>query len=441
MCFDLLNNDKAHNERIGQLLLAALQSTVEQLPFLAGSVVPVSKDQAWLHELLPQGAAYLETQDLSRELSFDSLRKASFSAALLDTDQLCPFPDPVYIRDGPIDVCRLRATFIDGGLLLVISIVHTVCDGRGISDVMRIFADEIRRAQSAGFTGSSAVHENRPEQFYSFDRTALLSAHGRFGDIENHPSLTTSPLAFPRDPAGTKKVCANFHISSSSLASLKENASSVFPNAASRISTHDAIAALIWHSIILARHNAGILPDDATTNFTQAVDCRTHLGLPRPYYGNVIYGYKTSLALSDFSSSPKNFNSAKSPGLQTVAHAIRTATDGVTADRFRDVLALVERARMEKKTLRPSLLQDFSIGSVFLISYWRFEMYDLDFGAALGGKIEAFRLPSRGLIPGVPVVLPRLPDGSCEFLINEPEEVMKYLAEDSVLQTFVTRRG
>ena len=81
---------------------------------------------------------------------------------------------------------------------------------------------------------------------------------------------------------------------------------------------------------------------------------------------------------------------------------------------------------------RPSVTDDFSIGSILFVSYFRFEMLVIDFGE-VGGKIEAFRLPFRGLLTGVPVVLPRLPDESCEFVITEQEEAMRLLAEDDIL--------
>lgn len=89
---------------------------------------------------------------------------------------------------------------------------------------------------------------------------------------------------------------------------------------------------------------------------------------------------------------------------------------------------------------RPSVIDDLSIGSILFVSYFGFEMHDIDFGEALGGKIEAFRIPSKGLLPGMPVVLPRLPDGSCEFVINEQEEAMRLLAEDEIFQRYANKR-
>lgn len=461
LCFPLPNNSIEHNEHIARLLLAALQSTVEDLPFLAGSVVPFSKDQPWLHDLRPQGAAYLEVRDLSRDIKYLDLRKTRFSSTLLDTEQLCPLPEAIYIRDGPVDVCRLRANFVDGGLLLVFSVIHTVCDGRGISNVLKIFADKFRKAQIGELTSRFTGHEEIPKHAYSSDRTSMLSGNGLPGAIENHPGWTTSPLPVHGGFASTNTLCTTFHISCDSLRALKTAASSSSPPSpasdnfkishtldvqqslsseqASSISTHDAIASLIWRSTILARHRAGILSDCTITHFSQAVDCRSRLRLPEPYFGNAIYGIKTSLALPHLACTTDSFDASRVSGLHAAAHAIRAEVSSATADKFRDLLGFVERTDMEILT-RPSVLEDLSISSILLVSYFGFEMHKLEFGEALGGKIEAFRIPSRGLLPGMPVVLPRLPDGSCEFVISEQEEVMKFFAEDEVFQRFASKQ-
>ena len=467
LCFPLPKNSIEQNEHIVRCLLAALRSTVEELPFLAGSVVPFSKDQPWLHDLHPKGAAYLEVKNLSQEIKYADLRKARFSSTLLDSEQLCPLPEAVYVRDGPIDVCRLRANFVDGGLLLVVSIVHTVCDGRGITDVLNIFADKLRKAQVGELMSHFTVHKEMPLYTYSSDRNTILSGNGLSGAIENHPAWTTSPLALHGGSARTKTLCTTFHINSESLRALKQAASSLPPSSsasasasasatinisppsdgqqipsfdqASSISTHDTIAALIWRSIMLARHRAGILSNCTTTHFSQAVDCRTRLQLPEPYFGNVIYAIKTSLALHHLACVTDSGDASRISGLQAAARAIRAEVSAATADRFRDLLGFVERTNMKILT-RPSVLDDLSIGSILFVSYFGFEMHDIDFGEALGGKIEAFRIPSRGLLPGMPVVLPRLPDGSCEFVVNEQEEVMRLLAEDETFRRYASKQ-
>ena len=60
LCFSLSKDTQQNKEYITQMLHTALKATVNKLPFLAGSVVPLSKDQPWLHDLRPSGAAYLE---------------------------------------------------------------------------------------------------------------------------------------------------------------------------------------------------------------------------------------------------------------------------------------------------------------------------------------------------------------------------------------------
>lgn len=85
LMFSFAKYQQRAEQHIAHLLLAALRSTVDELPFLAGSVVPFSKDQPWLHDLRPHSAAYLEIKDFSQEISFQNLRKARFSSPLLDT--------------------------------------------------------------------------------------------------------------------------------------------------------------------------------------------------------------------------------------------------------------------------------------------------------------------------------------------------------------------
>lgn len=459
LCFPLPNNSDKQNQYIFHLLLTALQSTVRQLPFLAGSIVPFSKEQPWLRDIRPHGAAYLEVQDLSHEISFLDLRNSQFSPSLLDTKQLCPFPDPVYSRDDPIDVCRLRANFVDGGLLLVVSIIHTVCDGHGITDVLEIFAEKLREAQTNKNPNHPKANKDAQEPPYSLDRTSLLSGLGLPGVIENHPAWTASPLNFNPGPVTMAPSCSIFHISSDSLRALKQAASTLLPSSsasavadvlhlppdqqipssdqATSISTHDAIAALIWRTIMFARYRAGVLSSQAITSFSQAVDCRTRLGLPDPYFGNAIYGIKTSLALPRLAPAIERFDRPQIPGLQAAARAIRTEVVSATGDKFQDLLAFVERTQAEVHT-RPSVLDELSTGSIMLVSYFGLEMYGMNFGAALGGKIEAFRLPSQGLVPGIPVVLPRLPDGSCEVVINERDDVTKFLADDELFRRFTS---
>ncbi|KAL8626924.1 hypothetical protein Q9189_007386, partial [Teloschistes chrysophthalmus] len=453
LAFRLSVSNQEHTDRIVRQLYRALKSTVEDIPFLAGAIVPWSEAQPWLHNISPQGAAYLEVQDLSQELSFSDLYSKHFPPSLLDATALCP--------SGKADICRFRATFIDGGLLLAVSISHTVFDGRGITEVMKTLAGNLRNAPTESLSqpaahahpgGFANQDQTKYRDCYSCDRTMLVSGQGRIGAIESHPGLTTSNLDLPSS-SGISTRCHVFCISSESLLELKKAASpySSSTNTAAGssqqehgqsqvsdhppwISTHDAIAALMWRSIILARHRAGII-DQQETFFSQAVDCRAHLGLPKPYFGNVAYITRCSSTVSNLKGATGDTDDHSPSGLRAAAQAIRKEVNNVTEEKFRDLMGFLERTEMETSTIT-STADTWSTRSVFLLSYYGFEMYDIDFGEALGRRIEAFRLPSQGVLLHVPVILPRLPDGSCEFIINEQREVMDLLVEDQTFRSF-----
>lgn len=360
-----------------------------------------------------------------------NLRKSKFASSLLDADLLCPFPAATYIKDGPVDVCRIRANLVDGGLILAVQVIHTVFDGRGILEVLKLFANNFRKAQTGELPTGEAIQTSK----YSFDRTSVLSGKGFHGDIANHPCWTASTLSFHGGFAKTKNVCTNFHISADSLRTLKESmsAGSDLP-----ISTHDAISALIWRSLIVARYKAGIITSESRpdVHFSVSVDCRSRLNLPDPYFGNAIYGIKSSIPLTPLLANQDDHF----PALKEAARAIRTEITSVTGAKFLDLVAFVERTESKMLT-RLSIIEDLALGTVMLISYFGFDMHGLDFGLALGdGKIEAFRLPAQGLVPGVPVLFPRLPDGGAEFVVCESEEVMRGLGEDEVFGRFVGKQ-
>ncbi|KAL6712720.1 hypothetical protein ACLMJK_009743 [Lecanora helva] len=447
LCFALPENNKESNAKITQLLVEALRNTVEELPFLAGSIVRPNKAIPWLHDIRAEGATRLEVRDYTQEISFADLHKDHFPSASLNSQKLCPFPRAVYNRDEdhPADVCRLRANFVDGGLLLVISIVHTVCDGSAITAVLELFADKFRKAQTGELAPHATSNGHTAKPIYVFNRTSVMHGNGGQGAIENNPWVATTPVKRPLFFPDTKTICTNFYISKESLIRLKNAASpplSTPPTTNGHhvsdsqatvpyISTLDAVSALIWRSIMLARHHAGIIPWEKPTNLICPVDMRSRLDLPVPYYGNAVTGHMSTL-------SPAELGTPS--GLKTAATAIRTGITNSTPDRFRDLLDLTKRVSSHSY-VRMSLVEDLMGSGMFMTSYWGYKMHELDFGEALGGRMEAFRLPSAGLIPGMPVVLPRLLDGGCEVVVSEGEEVMRALEGDEVWRGFVGREG
>ncbi|PTB66756.1 putative enoyl-CoA hydratase/isomerase family protein [Trichoderma citrinoviride] len=408
LCFALPDN--ADKEQIIDQLHIALHYTVQQIPFLAGSLVPRVEDEGkrpWLRTISSAGAAYLDVVELSDQLSFSFFAESNFDQQLFDADQLCSLPQVAYVQEEPVNVCRFQATFIEGGLLLAIQILHTVVDGRGVTDCIRIFADNFRRAQS----GAIGHPLETATSVYSLDRSALLSADGAVGDEEKHPAFTTSPLVSGKF-IGVENGCHTFHMSAKALEALKK-AATPQPGAedATWISTGDAIAALIWRSVMLARLRAGLLPADATVVMTQPLDVRAMLGLPEPYFGNAFYITRPSLPLSALAD-PED-------GLRTAAKALRTDIKSMTGDKFRDFLGLAERSALAEP-IRLSTMGDAATTAITYSSHFAFNVHELDFGPAFGdGRVKAFRHPARGTMPGAVIVMPKLQDGGL-IQLNRP---------------------
>lgn len=450
LCFSLPNLSRADATYDGKkgdivrLLHTALKSTVNQLQFLAGSIVPYSKAQPWLRDIRPYGAAWLDIKDLSSEISFGTLRASNFSQHLLDPDVLCSLPKEIYFQEDPVDVCRFQANFVDGGLLLTVHVIHVVCDGRGITNVLQLFAEQFREAQNGARVGEKLTSTCVPSEAGRFDvdRRKLVCGHAGQVNIENHPIWTLArrspptPVS-PQVKPSTKTsnpISKTFHIDAHMVSALKSAASR---NSEVTVSTHDAISALIWRSIMIGRCRAGIIDilnrssDDIQTHLGMAIDCRSRLNLSPTYLGNAIHCTRITLPLSHLEPSATDDEG----GLRIAAQSVRRQISQTTGESFRDVLSVVE-ATMNTHQLTMSLQADFQGCSMFLVSYWSFEMYDLDFGEALG-RIEAFRMPLRGLLLGIPAIMPRLKDGGCEFMICEQSEVIQWMMADATFCRYV----
>ncbi|KAI0912701.1 putative enoyl-CoA hydratase/isomerase family protein [Ustulina deusta] len=429
LCFEL--PPAADKTRITGYLHAAFHHTVQRVPFLAGSIVPFSPDQGgrpWLRNMVPQGAARLVVKDLSNELSFSELAKANFAQHLLDTEKLCPLPKTAYVQEEPVDVCQFQANFVDGGLLLVVSIIHIAADGRGVTEIIKIFAEQLRTAQSTPDVTEPLVTR---DTVYRSDRTALVSGNGVPGAIENHEAWTSSPINSHGQIAGVKNSCQMLRITAKGLARLKRITAEPSHGPDDWVSTNDAISALIWRSIMVARSRAGILPADATAYVSQPLDCRAHLGLPQPYFGNVLYMTKSSMPLDVLSNTET--------GLAAAARILRAQIKGMTAEKFRDLVGFAERTALDSHT-RMNIIEDLPTGGIILTSHFKFALHELDFGPSFAnsgdGHMSALRLPAGGTMAGAVIVMPRLPDGSCEFMVTEKDATIAALLEDEFFKQF-----
>lgn len=406
-CFSLGRN--ADKESLVGHLHVAFHHTVQRVPFLAGSIVPSLEGGNHQRKVVPQGVARLDIRDLSHKLSFDRLAEEGFSQHLL-AEVLCS------TEDNTPHVCLFEANFIDRGLLLVVSISHIVADGRGVTEMIKIFAQNLCKAQ-AGLIGYPL---ETTQEVYRSDRRRIVTGNGVPGPVEAHPALTSAAAGTHSRLADVGTCCRTYRIGADALVALKKAASSAANN--SWISTNDAISAFIWRSIMVARHRAGFLDAGNEVHVAQPVDCRALLGLEEPYFGNAIYMTQGSLPFADLADA--------ATGLSAAARIIRAQIRTATAERFRDVVGCSERAEQEPHT-RMKIADDVLAGGIILTSHFKFGLHQVDFGPAFEGRqVKALRFPVRGTMVGAVIVLPRLPDGSCEFMITEQGRTVECLVDD-----------
>ncbi|KAH8588892.1 putative enoyl-CoA hydratase/isomerase family protein [Bisporella sp. PMI_857] len=426
LCFSL--PQKADKEMIISHLHIALHYTVQDLPFLAGSIVPVSLEEEshpWLCNIVPKGAARLDVKDLSDKLSFAALVESNFSHDLLNTDELYSPHKAVHVQHSHRDVCRFQANFIDGGLLIAVSVIHIVADGRGVTEIIKIFAEHFRKAQS----GELGYPLDMTKDVYRFNRTEIVTGNGIPGSIEAHAAWTSTAANTHSQLVDIEtSCCRTYRISAEALMALKNAA--ILTSAASNswISTNDAISAFIWRSIMVARHRAGFLGADKEVHIAQPVDCRARLGLDKPYFGNVLYMTQSTLPFSDLAD-PRS-------GLSVAAQIIRAEIQLATAEQFRDIVSYAEQTKQETQT-RMKIIDEISTAGIILTSHFKFGLYEIDFGPAFEGRrVKALRFPARGTIAGAVIVLPKLLDGSCEFMITEQKRTIDCFADDEIFCRF-----
>jgi trichothecene 3-O-acetyltransferase len=403
---------------------SGLQALVNRCPMLGGIVVPLPPDEAkngkedW-RTIVPDKGMELVVRDLRTKLSsFDELEAAGFAALQLPYDLLTTVPRNIG-NDRPYNAFKVQFSAIEGGSIITVSLSHSVGDGSGTNELTRALAEETKLAQtSSGGTTTSGV---LPEAAAMMDRSALrkLKSGSPF-DIKDHPAYRwdyppsanfsqpkkASPHPFA---ASAPETAVLLHISPASLEKLKADATA--PDAPF-ISTHDAIAALIWRSTLLIRSRrstaAQNLPPSTLGSVFLPSDARRHLKLTESYIGNCVYQLTATLDLGTLLSPS---------GLKHAASAIRRAISAVTPEKVSSLLAMTN-----EKWPHWGFMESYATTGVAMGTDWTSGMlYAQDWGDAFGPLIR-YRYPGAVGSAGC-CILPKLPDGSAELTVGiMPEE-------------------
>lgn len=427
---------------------AGLKALVLHCPILGGTIAPLplgttTDGQEDWRTIVPGPGIELVVRDLRKSIaSFEELEADNFSPVNLPYDLLVPIPKD--IDNGlPFAACKVQFSTIERGTIFTFSMSHSVADGSGTNELMHILSKEVRLADEPSRGAAVNVNENRVG--LGQDRGVLRSITSEAAfDIKDHPAFrwkskstnppVTAPL-LPEEPpihhpfeATSPEIPVLLRISCAGLAQLKADAT--LPGAAPLISTHDALCALIWRSVLLIRSQryASVpqrLPASTLVNLFMPSDARRHLDLPASYIGNSVYQLAAVLDLGTLLSPS---------GLQYAASAVRRAIASVNP-----ALVSSYMTRLKEEWIDWQFMSTASTTGVAMGTDWSSgSLYSDDWGEAFG-PVVSFRYPG-GVGDAFTCVLPKLPDGGAEVVVAVMPDEVGVLTSDEGFGKYIEAR-
>jgi hypothetical protein len=388
-----------------EVLKQGLQKLTERCPPLGGKVVSIEhlvEEQHGWKKVIPGPGIKLVVRDLRSELKYADLEAREFPAEALICEQVVPI-SPAPIMEGEAPGSVFQYTWIDGGALLAVGIDHPITDGNGMNTIMGMLAEECRRAQSG--QPSPKTYEPRDATVLGTDRSLIRSLENNAKNSPNyHRSYTfldQPPLHVEEKIESDPKMDTDmymFQILPEKLVELKNAASTN----GLKISTHDALSALTWRSVMISRYKAGVIKDlDTEVEFHLPTDVRGLLGLDKDYVGNAVYFITCTMRLREL---------IQPDSLPKAAALIRKQLSARNADLIAGyhslVKSLADLSQMTFGWIQNVTTTAFAIGS----SWKANQMYGADWGSAFG-PVMRFRSPDVGffgVFRGLAFVCPRV---------------------------------
>ncbi|KAK0658208.1 hypothetical protein DIS24_g4882 [Lasiodiplodia hormozganensis] len=427
-------------EEAARVLRAGYSATKKQLPVLAcEAVVDTEWKQAGVMKLKKMADGEIEdivVKDLrgpgAFPMGYAELKEKGFPVAAFEADVVCR--RSVWPTAGErLPISLVQANFIPGGLILSWCILHMVGDGKTFYTWTQVWARECQRAQRADLPPVDL-----PAALFD-DRELLMQSSGRnAGRLEDHPEYTLLPFTPPGAPP--KMMATNhrgqvFYLSKAALEALKAEASpanATQPSAQKWISTNDAVSALLWRTVMAVQFPLDRLEGDPVSVFNIAIDGRLRTNPP-------VHERTLGCFLEYVGIKLPIRRMLKTLNLADIAVEIRKAIQKADKDFTDDVTALIEKLD-DVDRLVPTAFLDVPGFNCVQSSWINFALYDLDWGNALGGRIEAVRSPDVGVLNGLQVVLPVLPDGGLEILMGVEESCLHRLMRDPLWTRYAEAR-
>lgn len=442
LCFQM-PPDQSSRQIFGYLK-QGLQETIEQFPFISGSLATKdgAKEGSLQVNIGPESGVAFGFRDLSQlpianDLTFEKLRQCHFPPSMVESPELCIAPDAKTIESAVRQpVFLAQATFVRGGVLLFFAHSHQIADVTGTNSIMRTWSQNV----SAITTGVTPhISEALRQSSLDADRRRLSN-----GDVDKSIPESSFPMVIDRSDVGTRPLPAKvpnqdqnpsmiWYVDKARLQDLKNLARPIEGKDA-YISTLDALNALMWRAICRARRlrERGI----PISRLFFVCDIRSKLQPPiRPDSTcNATMKLHAAQACADIQ------DQDLATSLAACASSIRLAIRNFSQSLFETWIAYVKSA--------PSFLslkakENLCHGpDVVVTDHSKVSAYQYVWGPL--GSIERIRNPWWARSMPKPysqvTLMPRLRDGGLEILTNFEEEVNHRLLEDPELRQFASIR-
>jgi hypothetical protein len=333
-----------------------------------------------------------------------------------------------------VPISLVQANFIRGGLILTWNIFHMIGDAVCFATWMKVWSEGCRRAQGLNIPDpiqlSSALWTDREQV-----KKPSGTNQGRMADHPEYTLLPFSPTGAPPKMLSPHHRGQIFYFSPEALKMLKSEASPANTTEVSDqkwVSTMDAVSALLWRTVMAVQSPLESLEGDPVSNFGIALDARQRV-TPKIHPSTL----GCFLAYASVEESIRNI--VGKLNLADLAVLVRKAVLRANDQFGDDVVTLVDSLD-DVNTLVPTAFLDVPGSNCVQTSWLGFDLYSLDWGPLLGNKVEAVRTPSVGIINGLQVILPMLPDGGMEVMMGVEESCLDRLLSDPLLNKYAVAR-
>ncbi|PLB49852.1 hypothetical protein P170DRAFT_193072 [Aspergillus steynii IBT 23096] len=424
------------NAKITQVLQNSLGRLSKQVPWLSGKVFPKASSGKSASSLEIRWNAN-DTPTLVDKgtiaASYKHTSSHGMPADAISSDVL-PVPsviDDALLAEGVPVFATSIFRFADNALGLCISLHHNAVDGTGLSSIMRQLS---RNITDPGFTfsGSSQGRTDRFSKALALDlqETSSISSESLFS---LHPEYSRNPPSLPEKFApSTSKLFTISMIWIDALKELMRKYTSKAPT------TNTVLSALIWTTITRIRMQDNPSLGGDMSQLVTAVNGRQRIGTnfsepDSPFFGNAMF-YSLSKLPADILAA-----SDQTPvrSLAQICDHIAQSQYAINSRHIAEVYQLIEGVE-DCRSLFPGW-DLFGSRDLTITSWADLELYDLDFGDAMG-KPKFVRVPYLEA-DGVAIVLPRqraVPHEVLEVMVMLRRDYMDALERDVMWQTIVS---